>query len=464
MININSYKLTPAITATWGDITGNVSNQEDLVEYINEHGGNAAWGSISGNISDQSDLMSTLGSYATESWVSSQQFATESWVSEQGYLTSVPSEYATQSWVSEQGYLTSTSLTGYATESWVSEQGYLTEHQPLKKIWVYNINNNVYMINWMNLEDEERPYIYKWNSDSWKFELFTYNGEPVHITGNIPVITAVTDPHVIWCDTQNRYYFNNTHTITFTDTEWVFTEKAMGGKLQTYNGLMSNIIKDASTGLEGVWMYYAQTASSGTAYKFNEETQVFESQGAFYLPRSTQFFRYGFYYNGRYWYTYSSGTGIILYTIMKGSGTQAARSQQAAWGIASYVTTPEDVPVNVTGDRIRTVIVNNETKYIFYYNGYAWELDTSYEGSPKPWVYLDFTVYDSFAYNANGAECGDLMFGFGYDANRSGEIPVWNFSKVVDTYGWDNSLEERVSALEQDYAGSVELTNNILGV
>lgn len=112
MIHINSYKLTPAITATWGDITGNVSNQSDLVEYISTHGGggNAAWGSISGNISDQTDLMSTLGSYVTESWVSSQQFVTESWVSEQGYLTS-------------------SALTGYATESWVSSQGYVNNSQ-----------------------------------------------------------------------------------------------------------------------------------------------------------------------------------------------------------------------------------------------------------------------------------------------------------------------------------------------
>ena len=87
MIKINNYKLSPAITATWGDITGEVSNQEDLVEYINEHG-KVYWGSILGNISDQEDLQNTLGSYATQSWVSSKQFATESWVSSQGYLYS----------------------------------------------------------------------------------------------------------------------------------------------------------------------------------------------------------------------------------------------------------------------------------------------------------------------------------------------------------------------------------------
>ena len=123
MIKINNYKLTPAITATWGDITGDVRNQEDLVEYIKENG-TASWGSISGDISDQKDLMNTLEGYATESWVN-----------DQGYLTSTSlTGYATESWVNDQGYLTSTSLTGYATESWVNDQGYLTEHQPLKTI------------------------------------------------------------------------------------------------------------------------------------------------------------------------------------------------------------------------------------------------------------------------------------------------------------------------------------------
>ena len=132
MIKINNYKLTPAITATWGDITGEVSDQKDLVEYIKENG-TAAWGSISGNISDQKDLMNTLGSYATQSWVSSKQFATESWVSNKGYITSSAlTGYATQSWVQSQGYLTShQDLSSYATKTWVSEQGYLTEHQSL---------------------------------------------------------------------------------------------------------------------------------------------------------------------------------------------------------------------------------------------------------------------------------------------------------------------------------------------
>ena len=108
MIKINNYKLTPAITATWGDITGDVRNQEDL--------------------------MNILSGYATESWVKDQGYltspsltgyATESWVKNQGYLTSTSlTGYATESWVNDQGYITDNALTGYATESWVSNQGY----------------------------------------------------------------------------------------------------------------------------------------------------------------------------------------------------------------------------------------------------------------------------------------------------------------------------------------------------
>ena len=88
----------------------------------------------------RSEVGSYLTGYATESWVSSQQFitsaaltgyATESWVQNQGYLTSVPSEYTTQSWVEAQGYLTShQDLSSYATKSWVSTN-YLEE----SKVW-----------------------------------------------------------------------------------------------------------------------------------------------------------------------------------------------------------------------------------------------------------------------------------------------------------------------------------------
>ena len=64
----------------------------------------------------ESQLSSTLSSYATQEWVSSQEFATETWVENKSYITSEAlNGYATESWVSSQGYLTSLNGVSYST-------------------------------------------------------------------------------------------------------------------------------------------------------------------------------------------------------------------------------------------------------------------------------------------------------------------------------------------------------------
>ena len=573
MIHINSYKLTPAITATWGDITGNVSNQEDLVEYISEHGGNAAWGSISGVIEDQEDLMSLLGSYVTESWISSQQFATESWVSGQGYLTSVPSEYATQSWVSGQGYITSSALTGYATESWVSGQGYITssaltgyateswveaqkyvhnsdldeyatqlwvsnqgylQSTSLKtvnnqslvgtgnieiggltpeqsaaiaplvnktngylkykcttkpgavgfidrgtqaldqygQIWVYEINGEVYYINWMNLENENiSPYIYKWNRTNFAFELLTYQENdtecPVQIWNiSSDYITAVTDPHVIWCDSQGRYYLNNEYIIDFSDpTGWNFQYHPMGGTLQTYNGSKSNIIKLSDGNI--YMLYAASTAANARAWVFNESTQVFDAYGSgasFSGYAITNFYRYVFYYNDAPYFT-RSNTGNFLYQFTITSTRITATNIVVASRPFPTTITYDGATYQVTGDRIRKFRYYDEVEekekymYFFYYGQLAWKLVNG------EWVYFDINRLDSITYNTNGVEAGDLLFGFGYDENRVGEIPVWNFTEniLIEDYGWDNTVDSRFKAIEDSLGDAETITQNILG-
>ena len=152
--------------AVWGKITGNITDQTDLVDYVTgkdndiktwvESQGYLTSLSLNGYateswVTNQGYITSIPDTYATKSWVSDQGYltslsltgyATESWVTSQGYITSIPDTYATKDWVSSQGYLTSLSLNGYATESWVSSQqfatqswvssqGYLTEHQDL---------------------------------------------------------------------------------------------------------------------------------------------------------------------------------------------------------------------------------------------------------------------------------------------------------------------------------------------
>ena len=167
--------MIPGATTYWGFIAGSVTDQEDLVSWVEGHGyltehqplktvnGQSLVGT--GNIQIDASIPSyyatqswvqsqgylvsddlsqyatrqwvTGRGYVTQSWVESQgyltshqdlsSYATMSWVSDQGYLTSVPSEYATMSWVESQGYLTShQDLSSYATQSWVQSQGYLT--------------------------------------------------------------------------------------------------------------------------------------------------------------------------------------------------------------------------------------------------------------------------------------------------------------------------------------------------
>lgn len=115
---ITSASLSGYATETWVQNQDFASDSDlDSLETrvsVLEHGGgpsSVAWGGISGTITDQTDLVNYIGS--------------------QGYITSSAlSGYATQTWVGQQGYITSSALSGYATESWATSQ-FLEE----SKVW-----------------------------------------------------------------------------------------------------------------------------------------------------------------------------------------------------------------------------------------------------------------------------------------------------------------------------------------
>ena len=131
---LSTTALNGYATQSWVNEQGYVT-AETLPEGIATESWVQSW------VNSQGYLTSTgLSGLATQSWVSSQQFATESWVSNQGYITSVPDTFATKTWVSAQGYLTEhqdlssyalkseiPSLDGYATESWISSQQFATQ-------------------------------------------------------------------------------------------------------------------------------------------------------------------------------------------------------------------------------------------------------------------------------------------------------------------------------------------------
>ena len=152
--------------AVWGSITGNITEQTDLVDYVTgkdneiktwvESKGyltslslngyaTEEWVEGKGYLTEHQDLSSyalksdipSLDGYATQSWVESKGYvtvetlpegiATQEWVTNQGYITSIPDTFATKTWVSEQGYLVNDSIDPYATCGWVQERGYITE-------------------------------------------------------------------------------------------------------------------------------------------------------------------------------------------------------------------------------------------------------------------------------------------------------------------------------------------------
>lgn len=496
MIELNKYKLIPGseANAVWGGIKGDISKQTDLVEYVNEHGGNAAWGSITGNIEDQVDLQNLLGSYATESWVSAQGYlssealsgyATESWVNSQ--------QFATQGWVESQSYITSSALTGYATESWVSDQNYINESNeaviPLiyrhegylrthsyvpdglagnisapffdayGQCYVWNIGGYIYAINFLTPEYDElgnpHTYIYVFNDTTKQFEHVTdmETEEYVEVWGEgitLPLISQVTDAHFLWEDSQGRVYYTNKYQVNLSTGE--FTEVnpggTMGGTILTYNGSKNNIVK-LSTGI------YLIPRQTGTVMKFNEETQRFENYGNLTGYANANWVTYSFYYNN------------YLAILIPGATYTARRLNQngTAFNWLTYDPIPHKAGnYNVDSRYIYEVEKNGETFYVTAIPTYnkVYRLDET--TTTKTWVEMNFKFLDSFIFNANGVGFGQYLLGHGYNTLNEGVIPLWDFDPTspVTDYGWDNSVETRLTDIETNLGTALDITNNIL--
>ena len=164
----------PGIGVPAGGSTGQVLKKSSGSDYATEWAtdtNTGVWGQISGSLSAQTDLSTALagkystsnpdgylnqtsgynyftnyfypltgnpGGYATQAWVTGQNYITISALSPyvlQTQLNYQLAGYALQSWVTDRfypltgnpsGFLTTASLSGYATESWVTAQSYLT--------------------------------------------------------------------------------------------------------------------------------------------------------------------------------------------------------------------------------------------------------------------------------------------------------------------------------------------------
>lgn len=97
-------------TIPWGNITGTLSSQADLMSKFNEYATNSALSSAISSLS--SVYMTELAVY---DYLTDNQYAT---------IDDIPTD--TSDLTNNAGFITNSALSGYATQSWVSSQGYLT--------------------------------------------------------------------------------------------------------------------------------------------------------------------------------------------------------------------------------------------------------------------------------------------------------------------------------------------------
>ena len=117
--NIDALFEIYASGTTWGNISGDISNQTDLKDALD-----TLQGQITDNHEEIGSIGQTLGTYGDIVTYNASDFAT----SIQGGLADTaiqPGDNITEL-VNNAGYITTSALNGYATETWVNNKGYIT--------------------------------------------------------------------------------------------------------------------------------------------------------------------------------------------------------------------------------------------------------------------------------------------------------------------------------------------------
>lgn len=275
MIEINKSKLIPGITSNWGDILGDITKQQDLVDYVASHGGGGAvWGSITGDIEDQEDLNNLLDDYALKEWVESKgylvqddlsQYATQDWVGQQGYINQIKT-VNDQSLIGEGNIevsgLTPEQEVAVGKIMYPSSYGYLKGVQLSPEHAYYftapfdqsDYYNYLYKVDWRIFYVLQGSEVYVYDPDT-----FTFRRECVL---SLPTYAPM------WKDNSYRFYLGDSVEITKLSTGDCENRDLNTNGEYIYDQSKHNIVK----GTKGIYLI---GYSSG--YKFDEENQRFES-------------------------------------------------------------------------------------------------------------------------------------------------------------------------------------------
>ena len=178
--------------ATWGNIIGDIADQSDLIEKIDEKIGDIVIPTKISELTNDSGYLTehqSLEGYATENWVNSKNYLTEH-QDISGKQDKLTSKQLANLNLDHSRYLTEhQSLEGYATENWVNSKNYLTEHQDISgkqdkltddQIANLNLDHSKYLTEHQSLDAyaKKTNYYTKTESDG-KYQLqgdyITYN-------------------------------------------------------------------------------------------------------------------------------------------------------------------------------------------------------------------------------------------------------------------------------------------------
>lgn len=482
MLEINKKKLVPGIVATWGDITGNVENQKDLVEYIDNHTSEAVWGGITGDIADQEDLQEEL-SGKQDTLVSGVNIKT---VNDQSLLGSgnitiegggednvieivkvngtaltpdvnkavdviVPTK--TSDLTNDSGYLTENNFKTINNESIVGsgniEVGGLTPEQEDAIDVIINAGDGylkhtpeVHIIGAreaiMTLNDEEgfrQQNLHTLNGDVYlhnpvNSRLYKFNRQTYQFEEG-PQTTASAQNEHLWADSQGRVYADNYYLVNLETGE--YTYKDMGGDFQIHTGSnLTNIIEK-----DGV--VYMISYNNSCAYIFNEETQEFDSsipvQGTF--PESN-FYRYFTEFEGHWIYDAgSTQTELVFHLdVAEPYAEWVALENRLFPGAWTYEYEGRTINETTRGVFVHYVTINGVKEY---YN-WGYRNPVMYKLINGAWEIVPFTMnVDGYRSQASGASIDDLWFGYGY-VSGSGGIIMWNLGEakgIPESYTWE---------------------------
>ena len=428
-MNINHERLVPGAIAYWGDVIGDINDQQDLVDYIASHGGggggDATWGSIQGNIENQTDLMTKLDGYATEEWVG-----------QQGFIDSIKT--VNNQSLEGTGNIEISGLTPEQEEALDPLISVETKLAPMSNgsVGYFNERNGQYLCYevdgdvWCYPDPVNGSPIYRFNRESFAFEPYVYLKTP---------IDAYYDSGVIW---KNQFYGTSHYFVGLSYEIDLETGDVYKSEFPNYSQASYSYTKNRHNIINIDGNNYMLSQGHGAVWSSNSLAWTEISTNIVY----DYWYQSEFVYNGEVYYTY-----LGLHKLVLNSN-----------GYDIEDVTSQDIPqleggIDLDGRRVVNV------------DGSLWYIgnnDTMYKLVDGVWTEVEFDFNYGYA-ESYPVVIGDLVFGIGL-ASRMNEYQcaVWNFGNdQMNVYTWMDGIYQSIrDYVPKNVASKSYVDSNIISM